>query len=62
MTFETFFADAKLNPNAHIIKEVIGVYRIAEIETPLTKQGRYIYKLVNELARSRKIKQILRQA
>lgn len=61
VTFETFFADAKLNPNAHLIKGVICGYRIEEIETPLTKQARYLDKLVEELARGRKMEKILRQ-
>lgn len=62
VTFETFFSDAKLNPNAHLIKGVICGYRIEEIETPLTRQVRYLDKLVDELARGRKMEKILRQA
>ena len=62
VTMETFFANAKLNPNAHLIKGVICGYRIEEIETPLTKQARYMDKLVDELARGRKMEKILRQA
>ncbi|MGB5648330.1 DUF2200 domain-containing protein [Muriicola sp.] len=61
VTFETFFAKAKLNPNAHLITGVICGYRIEEIETPLTKQARYLDKLVEELARGRKMEKILRQ-
>ena len=61
VTFETFFANAKLNPNAHLIKGVICGYRIEEIETPLTKQVRYLDKLVEELARGRKMEKILRE-
>ena len=60
VTFETFFAVAELNPNAHLIKGVICGYRIEEIETPLTKQARYMDKLVDELARGRKMEKILR--
>ena len=60
VTFETFFANARLNPNAHLIKGVICGYRIEEIETPLTKQGRYLDKLVDELAKGRKMEKILR--
>jgi hypothetical protein len=60
VTFEEFFANAKLNPNAHLIKGVICGYRIEEIETPLTKQARYMDKLVDELARGRKMDKILR--
>lgn len=62
VTFETFFSKAKLNPNAHLIKGVICGYRIEEIETPLTKKGRYLDKLVDELAKGRKMEKILREA
>ena len=61
-TFETFFTNAKLNPNAQLITGVICGYRIEEIETPLTKQVRYLDKLVDELAKGRKMERILRQA
>jgi hypothetical protein len=60
VTFEKFFQDATLNPNAHLIKGVICGYRIEEIETPLTKQVRYLDKLVDELAKGRKMDKILR--
>ncbi|MGV6846330.1 MAG: DUF2200 domain-containing protein [Lutibacter sp.] len=59
-SFETFFKMAKLNPNAHLIKGVICGYRIEEIEFPLTKHVRYLDKLVDELARGRKMEKILR--
>ena len=62
VTFETFFTDAKLNPNAHLITGVICGYRIEEIENPLTKQVRYLDKLVDELAKGRKMEKILREA
>ena len=62
VTFEAFFAQAKLNPNAHLIKGMICGYRIENIETPLTKKGRYMDKLVDELAKGRKMEKILRQA
>jgi hypothetical protein len=62
VTFKTFFERAKLNPNAHLIKGVICGYRIEEIETPLTKQVRYLDKLVDELAKGRKMDKIYRQA
>lgn len=61
VTFETFFKEANLNSNAHLIKGVICGYRIEEIETPLTKQVRYLDKLVDELAKGRKMEKILRQ-
>ena len=60
-TFETFFQKAKLNPNADLIKGVICGYRIEEIVTPLTKQARYMDKLVDELAKGRKMEKILRK-
>ena len=59
-TFEQFFAEATLNPNAGLIKGVICGYRIEEIETPLTRQVRYLDKLVDELAKGRKMEKILR--
>jgi len=59
-TFETFFQNAKLNPKAELITGVICGYRIEEIKTPLTRQVRYLDKLVDELAKGRKIEKILR--
>ena len=61
-TFETFFGQATLNPNASLIKGVICGYRIEEIDFPLTRQVRYLDKLVDELARGRKMEKILREA
>ena len=61
-TFESFFKKAKLNPNAHLITGMICGYRIEEIENPLTKQTRYLDKLVDELAKGRKMEKILRVA
>lgn len=60
-TFETFFDEAKLNPNAHLITGVICGYRIEEIENPLTRKARYLDKLIDELAKGRKMEKILRQ-
>ncbi|HNR21225.1 MAG TPA: DUF2200 domain-containing protein [Bacteroidia bacterium] len=62
VTFETFFKRAKLNPNAHLITGVICGYRIEELENPLTKQARYLDKLIDELAKGRKMEKILRTA
>lgn len=59
-TFRQFFAEATLNPNASLITGVICGYRVEEIETPLTQQARYLDKLVDELARGRKMEKILR--
>tara|TARA_R110000868_G_scaffold402130_2_gene678188 strand:- start:457 stop:822 length:366 start_codon:yes stop_codon:yes gene_type:complete len=61
VTFETFFDTEELNPNAHLITGVICGYRIEEIETPLTKKTRYLDKLVDELAKGRKMEKILRK-
>jgi hypothetical protein len=60
-TFEIFFKEAKLHPNAGLIKGVICGYRIEEIEFPLTRQVRYLDKLVDELAKGRKMEKILRK-
>ena len=60
VTFETFFQRADLNPNAHLIKGVICGYRIEEIDNALTRQTRYLDKLVDELAKGRKMEKILR--
>jgi hypothetical protein len=60
VTFETFFMRANLHPNAHLIKGLICGYRIEEIENPLTKQVRYLDKLIDELAKGKKMEQILR--
>lgn len=60
VTFETFFGNANLNPHADQITGVICGYRIEEIENPLTRQVRYLDKLVDELAKGRKMDKILR--
>lgn len=61
ITFKEFFAQATLNSNAHLIKGVICGYRIEEITTPLTQQVRFLDKLVDELAKGRKMEKILRE-
>ena len=61
VTFKEFFERATLNPNAHLIKGVICGYRIEEIITPLTKQARYLDKVVDELAKGKKMEKIMRQ-
>lgn len=60
VTFEQFFRHAKLNPNARLITGVICGYRVEEIKNPLMRQVRYLDKLVDELAKRRKIEKILR--
>jgi hypothetical protein len=62
VTFETFFQRATLNPNANLITGVICGYRVEEIEDPLTRQVRYLDKLVDELAKGRKMEKILRRS
>ncbi|HJZ63076.1 MAG TPA: DUF2200 domain-containing protein [Candidatus Acidoferrum sp.] len=61
-TFETFFAKAKMNPNARLITGVICGYRVEDIKNPLTRQVRYLDKLVDELAQGRKMEKILRSS
>ena len=61
VTFKEFFAQASLNPNAEMIKGVICGYRIEHIVTPLTRQVRYLDKIVDELAKGKKMEKILRQ-
>lgn len=61
-TFEKLFQHAALNRNVHLITGVICGYRVEEIENPLTQQVRYLDKLVDELAKGRKIEKILRVA
>jgi hypothetical protein len=62
VTFETFFQHATINPNAHLITGVICGYRVEEIINPLTQQVRYLDKVVDELAKGRKMEKILRVA
>lgn len=59
-TFQEFFQQAKLHPNAHKITGVICGYRVEDIPNPLTQQVRYLDKLVDELAKGRKMEKILR--
>ena len=60
VTFETFFEEATLHPNAELIKGVICGYRIEEIDNELTRKARYLDKLIDELAKGRKMEKILR--
>ncbi len=61
-SFETFFQQAVINPNARLITGLICGYRVEEIENPLTQKVRYLDKLVDELAKGRKMEKILRKA
>lgn len=60
VTFEQFFKQASLNPNAKLITGVICGYRVEEIEDALTQKVRYLDKLVDELAKGRKMEKIFR--
>lgn len=62
VTFRTFFEKAKIHPNAHMIKGVVCGYRIEEIEDEFEvyKQCRRFEKLIDELAKGRKMEKILR--
>jgi len=62
VSFETFFQKAKLNPNAHLITGLICGYRVEEIENPLTQKVRYLDKLIDELAKGKKMEKILRNS
>ena len=59
-TFASFFEQATLNPRAELITGTICGYRIEAIKNPLTKKARYLDKLVDELAKGRKMEKILR--
>src|SRR5262245_38482873 len=59
---QTFFAEApQLNPNVSKITGVICGYRVEEIEDKLMQKIRYMDKLVDELAKGRKMEKILRE-
>jgi len=60
VTFAAFFEKATLHPHADQIKGVICGYRIEEIENPLTRKARYLDKLIDELAKGKKMEKILR--
>lgn len=62
VTFKEFFERAEVNPNAELITGSICGYKIQEIETLLTKQVRYLDKVVDELAKGRAVEKIKRQA
>lgn len=61
-SFNVFFQTAKLNANAFLITGMICGYRVEEIENTLTKQVRYLDKLVDELAKGKQLEKILRKA
>jgi hypothetical protein len=57
---ETFYKQAKINPNAKLITGMICGYRVEEIEDPIIKKMRYMDKLIDELAKGRPMEKILR--
>jgi hypothetical protein len=59
-TFQDFFADAQLNPNASLITGVVCGVRVEDIDDPLMQEIRYLDKLVDELAKGRQLDRILR--
>ena len=61
VTFKTFFERARLNPNAELITGVICGYRVEEIDNPLTRNMRYLDKLIDELAKGKAMDKILRK-
>ena len=62
VNFEAFFQNAKLHPNAQLITGLICGYRVEDIENPLTQKVRYLDKLVDELAKGKKMEKILRSS
>ena len=60
VTFEVFFDRATLNVKSQLITGLICGYRIEEIQNPLTRKIRYLDKLVDELAKGKKLEKILR--
>jgi hypothetical protein len=62
VTFEAFFRHASLHPNAHLITGAICGHRVEEIDDTLTRRVRYLDKLVDELAKGRKMEKVLRSA
>ena len=60
-TFETFFAQARLNPARSLITGSVCGVKLAEIDEPLMKEIRYLDKLIDELAKGRPMAKILRQ-
>ncbi|MEM8681295.1 MAG: DUF2200 domain-containing protein [Planctomycetota bacterium] len=60
VTFDVFFKKAKLNPHAHLITGVVCGYRVEELKDPFIQHARYLDKLVDELAKGKKMDSILR--
>lgn len=62
VSFESFFQQASINPAAARITGTICGYKIELIETRLTREVRYLDKLVDELAKGKKMDKIIRKA
>ncbi len=62
VTFEEFFQQAQLNPDAKLIKGTICGYKVEEIKNPLTQKVRWLDKLVDELAKGKPLEKILRKS
>jgi len=62
VTIDSFYSNCRMNPNANLIKGVICGYRVEIIENPIIRQARYLDKLVDELAKGKKIEKILRES
>lgn len=60
LTFEEFFAAATINPKSSLITGLICGYRVEEIVNPLTQKVRYLDKIIDELAKGKKMEKILR--
>ena len=60
VTYEDFIDKAQINPNAHLITGVICGYRVEEIEDPFMQKCRYLDKIIDELAKGKKMEKILR--
>ena len=60
-TFERFFAEAPMNPNASLITGVVCGVRVENVEDPLMQQIRYLDKLVDELAKGKAMEKVLRR-
>ncbi|HET8593891.1 MAG TPA: DUF2200 domain-containing protein [Intrasporangium sp.] len=61
-TFEDFFAEARLNPNASLITGVVCGVRVEDVEDPLMQKIRYLDKLVDELAKGKPMAKVLRSS
>ncbi len=61
VTFQTFFDNAKFNENANLITGLICGYRVEDIQNPLMQKLRYLDKIVDELAKGKKLEKIFRK-